>query len=136
MKFYLASGLENRETVVEVAKKLKELGHTQTYDWTAHGDVCPQGGWRLSEVSDKELTAVMEADLVLLLLPGARSAHAALGAALAAKRAKPQKEVWIYSPDGSAFENSSNTCPFYWHSGVRHFTGALQMLLDAIGKEF
>lgn len=136
MRFYLASGLENIENAKAISAKLREMGHTQTYDWTAHGDVRSQGAWRMSEVSEKEVGAVMDADLVLVLLPGARGTHTELGAALASKRTKSQKEIWIYSADGSAFESNSNTCAFYWLSGVRHFTGDIQIVLDAVEKEF
>ena len=45
MRFYIASGLENAETVSKLAKVLTAAGHTHTYDWTkwrmknhVHGD--------------------------------------------------------------------------------------------------
>lgn len=34
MKFYLASGLENRKLVQYVRDRLLQAGHHQTYDWT------------------------------------------------------------------------------------------------------
>lgn len=39
MKFYIASGFENADTVKRVAAVLKSEGHKHTYDWTVHTNI-------------------------------------------------------------------------------------------------
>lgn len=47
MRFYVASGLANREQAMDMIRFLSSRGHTPTYDWTEHGDVRGQGLDRL-----------------------------------------------------------------------------------------
>lgn len=112
------------------------MGHVQSYDWTAHGDVRKEGGARLSAVSENELAAVAESRLVLILLPGGRGTHAELGAALASRSAMPDKKIFIYCEDGSAFLPGEGTCAFYWAGGVRRFSGGIESVLGAIKECF
>ena len=38
MRFYVASGLENRELAADMVRFIAERGHMPIYDWTEHGD--------------------------------------------------------------------------------------------------
>ena len=59
MRFYVASGLANREQAMDMIRFLSSRGHTPTYDWTEHGDVRGQGLDRLQMVATSETSAVI-----------------------------------------------------------------------------
>ena len=80
MTFYVASGVANTERVSRAAAVLSALGHARTYDWTTHGSVAAEPSKRKSEVAAAEVSAISEADLVLILLPGGRGTHTELHA--------------------------------------------------------
>lgn len=80
MKFYIASGLQNKEIVRDVANQLKEKGHIHTYDWTKNEHISTIE--ELREIGQKEKDAVLEADTVIVLLPGGKGTHIELGLAL------------------------------------------------------
>ncbi len=80
MKFYIASGLQNKEVVRDVANQLKEKGHIHTYDWTKNEHISTIE--ELREIGQKEKEAVLEADTVIVLLPGGKGTHIELGLAL------------------------------------------------------
>ncbi|HOS18922.1 MAG TPA: group-specific protein, partial [Clostridia bacterium] len=82
MRFYVASGLENKDRVKRVLDKIAARGHTISYDWTLHGDVRGRGEEVLNTVAGNETFAVIDASCVLLLLPGGRGTHTELGLAL------------------------------------------------------
>ncbi|MHC1695635.1 MAG: nucleoside 2-deoxyribosyltransferase [Eubacteriales bacterium] len=129
MKFYIASRLENAQTVKSVADILKAHGHQHTYDWTVHGSVCGKGKERLGEVAYKELQGVIEADVVIVILPGGRGTHTELGAALAS-----HKQILICAEDDSFFKPDTNTCSFYWHGEARRITGPVSKWVMEILK--
>lgn len=82
MKFYIASGLENAGQVAELRDILTSLGGQVTYDWTLHGSVQDQGPDRIAEVAGLEAAGVIDADMVIVLLPGGRGTHVELGMAI------------------------------------------------------
>lgn len=136
MKFYIASKLENAEAVSKLASLLKRRGWVQTYDWTKHGSVqgCSMG--RIKEVAELELKGVIDADIVIVMLPGGNGTHAELGAANALG-----KKVFLYDPTGEHLAGAQNgrTCTFYWNSNITQVTGdpffLVNMLLD-YGEDF
>lgn len=65
MRFYVASGLANREQAMDMIRFLSSRGHTPTYDWTEHGDVRGQGLDRLQMVATSETSAVRMRSLSL-----------------------------------------------------------------------
>jgi len=129
MKLYLASGLGNADKVKELAEYATKLGHTLTYAWWEHGSVQDQGAERIAEVGNAELKGVREADVVLILLPGARGTHVELGAALAF-----DKPTFIY---GDRYDATGRECSFYYCDGVFRMGDAdPQWLLDVLqGKK-
>jgi nucleoside 2-deoxyribosyltransferase len=113
-KFYIASRLENAETVRVLAKLLEERGWSLTYDWTKLGPVRDD---RLPDVAKAEITGVEWADVLILLLPGGRGAHVELGIALARG-----KKVLITSPTTDPFTLTEATSAFYWAPNVRRLS--------------
>ena len=69
MKFYIASRLENAEMVKRVAEVLKAAGYIHTYDWTEHGSVQNEGQERIIQVAENEKVGVLNADMVIVILP-------------------------------------------------------------------
>ena len=110
MKFYIASRLENADTVKRVAAVLKAAGHEHTYDWTTHGSVQKEGEARITEVAEKEKAGVLSADIVIVILPGGRGTHAELGIAIGAG-----KPIIICAENDDAFQQDDRTCAFYWN---------------------
>lgn len=131
VKFYIASKLENAEQVKRVSEKLKAIGWKQTYDWTVHGSV--QGSHaRLEEVSKAETRGVMQADIVIVLLPGGRGTHAELGIAVACTG---YGKIYLCSSDGKEFTTGEETCAFYWLPEMRRLVGSEGHWIEQIMRE-
>jgi nucleoside 2-deoxyribosyltransferase len=129
MKFYIASKLENAESVKALANVLKTFHWEQTYDWTIHGSVKGEGKQRLKEVATNEMQGVREADVVIILMPGGRGTHAELGAANAL-----WKQVFIWSETDELFQTDDKTCAFYWNHNVTRVCGDKFKLLEELFK--
>jgi hypothetical protein len=125
MKFYVATKLERAEDQKAIVTWLKNLGHEITYDWSVHGSVQSEGLDRIREVAMNESRGVLDADLVIVILPGGRGTHAELGMALAdADRQHErrgmtavggEKRVVIIGDDGGV---DGRTCAFYHHPRI------------------
>ena len=126
MKFYVASGVPNAEKVNLAAHALERAGHARTYDWTRHGDVSKESPERKREVARLEAQAVMDADLVVLLLPGRFGTHAELGIALATAQ---NKRVLLWSETPDPFDGTSGFCVFYHHPSVERLVCPFEELL-------
>ena len=130
MKFYIATTLENAAQAREVATALKAAGHEQTYDWTRHGSVQAGGFHAIREAAMNEEKGVRDADIVVMLLPGARGAHAELGMAIALK-----KWVIIYGRKETDFIQTGRTCAFYCSPSVQRIVGPLPEAIRKIKTE-
>ena len=115
MKFYVASGVPNAARVNEAAAVLAARGHERTYDWTRHGDVSAELPARKREVAQTEAQAVLDAELVVLLLPGRFGTHAELGIAIASSA---NKRILLWSETSAPFDGTQGFCVFYHHPAV------------------
>lgn len=113
MKLYLASGLQNRDTVAQIAQDLRELGHVITYDWTAHGSVQDASYEEKAAVAQAEVGGAISAEMVVAILPGGRGTHVEIGAALGA--GIPVVVVYQQVED---LKIGGIDCVFYSHPGV------------------
>lgn len=129
MKYYIASRLENAETVKRVSAVLTAAGHTLTYDWTEHGSVQKENPERITQVAELERTGVYEADIIIIILPGGRGTHVELGLALAQRH---RSEIVICAETDELFQQDERTCAFYWVEGVRRVTGTIDEWLAEI----
>ena len=120
MKYYVASGVPNAERVNQAAQVLAANGHQRTYDWTKHGDVSAESPERKREVARTEAQAVIDAELVALLLPGRFGTHAELGIAIASSA---NKRILLWSESSTPFDGEQGFCVFYHHPAVERFTG-------------
>lgn len=129
MNFYIASTLSNSDNVKQLASELKLLGWKQTYDWTAHGSVQELGHEIMSNVSEREIEGVMNADVLIVLTPGGRGTHIELGVALGANEClKNLSNSFRYTPKPikifliasvKDFLLKGQECSFYYNSEVQ-----------------
>lgn len=109
-----------------LSKKLRAAGWIHTYDWTIHGTVKETDMKTLKEVGKKELDAVREADILIVLTPQGRGTHTELGIAAAL-----DKKIYLCHTDNHYFLCDDNTSAFYWLPNVKHVIGNT----DEIAKE-
>lgn len=129
MKFYVASGVSNAEKVNRAAAALTSSGHTRTYDWTTHGDVSKADPSFKRHVADSESRGVLDAELVVLLLPGRFGTHAELGIALASAAGK---RILLWSETPAPFDGTEGFCVFYHHPSVERVVCPFEALLDLL----
>lgn len=82
MKFYIATGFENKVEHNRVRDLLIEGGHEITYDWTVMEAGVTEFPIQRA-IAKAEIQGVIDADFLIVLLPGKFGTHAELGAALA-----------------------------------------------------
>ena len=133
MNIYVASGLENREQAAALIRQLSMDGHTITYDWTQRGDVRNSGDLAMIETAQREVNAVAEAELVILLLPGGKGTHTELGLALATRE---NKKIWIWSETEEVFGHGDATCVFYHHPEVSCLSCSFEELCSRVSEQF
>jgi nucleoside 2-deoxyribosyltransferase len=127
MKYYIATSTSRVPFHNQVRDLLKECGHEITYDWTTHGSVRETSVSRLQQVAHAVLQGVLDADFVLVLLPGGKGTHTELGFSIASK-----KRVFIHSEDPSVFEIGPQVCAFYHHADVVRLSCPIQDLVQKI----
>lgn len=109
-KIYIASGLKNAERAKEYMGLFREAGWEITYDWTVHGSVLHRGVEVMRETARNEVFGVLEADILLVVLPGGRGTHVELGVAIG--RGTPVLLVPSIDPTEDLH------CAFYHHPQV------------------
>lgn len=77
MNFYVASSFHNIKQVREVSDRLKRKGYIHTYDWTQNSRASTVE--ELKKIGEKEKQAIIESDVVLVLLPGGKEVMLNLG---------------------------------------------------------
>lgn len=124
MKFYIASGFKNKDSVRYVSEKLTNKGYFHTYDWTKNERASTIE--ELKEIGQNEKNAVTEADILVVLLPAGKGSHIELGIALGYG-----KKVYLYSPTEEV-NNFETTSTFYHLSGVEIFIGTLDDFVELV----
>ena len=134
MNYYIATRLDRVEQHNKVRDFLLERGYELTYDWTHHGSVQNVSLDRLNEVAHRDLQGVMDADFVIVMLPGGFGTHTELGAAIASG-----KKVFIHTEDHDHFQLGEKTIAFYHHDLVTHVHCSLDnldQLADVVDSHF
>ncbi|MFS0673713.1 nucleoside 2-deoxyribosyltransferase [Ornithinibacillus sp. 179-J 7C1 HS] len=122
MKFYIASGFENKQLVQYVRDRLVEAGHIHTYDWTKNTRATSEAALR--EIGTAELQAVVNSDVVIVLLPGGKGTHTELGIALGCK-----KEIHLFYRENL---DQATSTTFYYVDGVQHYNGDIDHFIEKI----
>lgn len=79
-KFYVASSFKNIDIVRFISMRLVENGFIYTYDWTKNERTSTIED--LKEIGLLEKNAVLDANLVIVLLPAGKGSHIEFGIAL------------------------------------------------------
>jgi hypothetical protein len=124
MNFYIASSFKNIQQVRYVSEQLKEKGFTQTYDWTRNERAASLED--LERIGQEEKSAVMDSDMIVVLLPAGKGSHIEMGIALGLR-----KKVFLYSPSDE-MRNLAETSTFYHLPEVERCHGNLDELLTRI----
>ncbi|MCA1058892.1 nucleoside 2-deoxyribosyltransferase [Rossellomorea aquimaris] len=124
MKFYLASGFANKDLVRSVSDKLKRLGHLHTYDWTRNERALTVED--LQHIGKCEKDAIINSDVVIILLPGGKGSHVELGIALGLR-----KRIILYSQD-DVLNDIAETTTFYHLPEVEKCSGDIEKLVDYV----
>ena len=126
MKFYIASSFKNIDMVRYVSEKLLRKGFIHTYDWTQNErDLTIE---QLREIGQKEKTAVIEADIIIVLLPAGKGSHIELGIAIG-----QGKRTYLYSPNNEV-NHFATTSTFYHLPEVEKCFGSIDELVDMVAK--
>lgn len=128
MKFYIASSLKNIENVRLLAENLKSLGFQHTYDWTIHSNI--DSITKLRIIGEEEVSGVLAADVVIVMLPAGKGSHVELGIALGSG-----KKIYLYSSTNELNE-IENTCTFYHVDSVEQRIGSLEELINSVRLDF
>lgn len=127
MKFYIASSFKNIGLVRYVSENLKNRGYIHTYDWTVNENVTTLE--ELKMIGEKEKTAVIEADFVVVLLPAGKGSHIELGIAIG-----NGKNIYLYSPN-KEIDNIETTSTFYHLPEIEKCFGTLDELVEIIDNK-
>ena len=77
-------------------------------------------------IGQKEKTAVIEADIVIVLLPAGKGSHIELGIAIG-----NNKKIYLYSPNKEV-DNLETTSTFYQLPEIEKCFGTIDELVDII----
>lgn len=124
MKFYIASSFTNIERVRYASNELKSKGYIHTYDWTQNGRGASLA--ELKSVGIEEKHAVIDSDVVIILLPAGKGSHIEMGIAIGTG-----KKVVLYSIDKSIYDIDL-TSTFYHLPEVERVVGSLDNLIEAV----
>jgi nucleoside 2-deoxyribosyltransferase len=127
MKFYIASSFKNIELVRYVSENLKNRGYIHTYDWTVNENVTTLE--ELKIIGEKEKTAVIEADFVVVILPAGKGSHIELGIAIGNR-----KNIYLYSQN-KEIDNIETTSTFYHLPEIEKCFGTLDELVEIIDNK-
>ncbi|MEV5108240.1 nucleoside 2-deoxyribosyltransferase [Bacillus nitratireducens] len=118
MKFYIASGFQNKHIVRFVSSQLKEAGWYHTYDWTQNERAVNQE--QLRGIGQAEKNAIKEADVFLLILDGGNGSHTELGMAIALEKkvymyheGNPLQTTFYHLPEVNIFEGDADEFASY-----------------------
>lgn len=127
MKFYIGSGFKNSDLVNYVSEKLSAEGWEHTYNW-AKNVIENETLEDLIQFSILEQQAIMDSDVVIILLPAGRGTHIELGMALTLN-----KKIYLYSNDGKDFD-IENTVNFYQLPNIHRLVGNIDDMIKEIIK--
>ncbi|RDY72595.1 group-specific protein [Halobacillus trueperi] len=124
VKFYVASSFKNKDHVRYVSEQLRNQGYIHTYDWTVNERASSLK--ELREIGQKEKEAVMEADVLIVILPAGKGSHIEYGIALGLG-----KTIYLYSEDEQV-NDFETTSTFYHLSGVEKCIGTFDELVASV----
>ena len=125
MKFYIGSGFKNAKLVNELASQLLQSGWQHTYNW-ANSILEKETKEDMIRFSQLEQQAILDSDVIIILLPAGRGTHIELGMALAF-----EKKIYLCSTQQEAFQ-IENTVNFYELPQIRKIVGNIEEISSKI----
>lgn len=128
MKFYIGSSFKNCDKVNEISEKLENNGWIHTYNW-AKNIIGNETKEDLIEFSKLEKQAIIDSDVIIIILPAGRGTHIELGMALALN-----KKVFLCSFNKDDF-NIENTVNFYEIPEITKIVGNTDDIINRITND-
>jgi nucleoside 2-deoxyribosyltransferase len=110
MRFFVSSRKDRSEQADALSKELEKHGWQRTFAWKPEDGESPEGN---AAIAKAELNGVLQADVLIALLPGGNGTHVEIGAALALG-----KPVILHAPDRETL-NQPYPCVFHYHPAVK-----------------
>ncbi len=107
-----------------MSKNLQNKGYIYTYDWTVNESASTIEDLR--EIGLNEKNAVIDADIIIVILPAGKGSHIELGIALG-----QGKRIYLYSPNDEV-NNLDTTSTFYHLSEVQKCMGTIEELVEIV----
>ena len=112
MKIYVAGKFENKDLIFETYKKLEEMGHCVSYDWTKHKNIKPyvKNQETAAVYAQNELDGILDSDILIYFASeNGHTLFMEFGAALALSKiaGKPKiyaigefndRSPWFFNP--------------------------------------
>ena len=129
MKFYIGSSLKNSKIVDYFTKELEKGGWEHTYNWSKNIGKS-ETVQDLTKYAVLEKKAIMESDVVIIILPGGRGTNVELGMALALN-----KKIYLCSENEKEF-SKENTVSFYELPSIKKICGSREDIIKEIIEEW
>ena len=129
MKIYVAAKFEKKDLVLETFKKLKDLGHSISYDWTYHQNYKPydQNQELAAKYSQNELSGIADCDIFIHIPEDqGHTLHMEFGAALALAKLKGKPIIY-------AIGEFNSKSPWFFNPLVRR-RNTIEEVLEEIKK--
>lgn len=127
MKLYIATSYNRAAEHNRLRDLLAEHGHTLTYDWTPHGPFVDSAD--VIATGSAELRGVLDAEVLVVLLPGGPGTHLELGVGLGV-----YMPIILHHETGEPFDFAPTACPFYVLPGIERVTGGYEAVVDAVER--
>lgn len=126
MKFYIATGHDNRQAHNRLRDLLTAAGWTISRDWTLKGFDHELNPSEARGIAVEDTAGVQAADVVFVLDPGGPGTHVELGVAIASG-----KKVIVASEHRDDAQLIRDHDIFYFYPEIRRFRGTLETLAGA-----
>jgi hypothetical protein len=112
MKVYVAGKFEKKDLVLDTFKKIREIGHEVSYDWTTHKSIWPysENPEIAAQYSKNEIEGISNSDVFIYISDEkGTTLKMEVGAALMSSKAKGKpivyavgefndKSIWFFNP--------------------------------------
>lgn len=127
MRFYIASGIKNKEEVQRIFERLTTAGHEITADWTLTDDIPEECRDESSEyvrsLAKRDFEGIRECEVFVLMSQPreGRSMYVELGVALSMLETSGRPHIFVIGP-------LNNESIFYYHPLVRRIGGMDELI--------
>lgn len=125
MKFYIGSSRKNSELVNCYVNALKNFGWEITYNWLENINI-NETKKELKKIAIKEHQGIIDADVVIIILPAGIGTHVELGMALALN-----KKVFLCFKNEEDF-NTQKMVAFYELPAIVNLVGDIKQNIQKI----